>query len=50
VDLEELAQLDRQATAAAQTGKLDRALRARGRAIDIVMREIPQKQTPRGNA
>jgi protein phosphatase len=49
VDLEELAQLDRQATAAAQTGKLDRALRARGRAIDIVMREIPQKQTPRGN-
>jgi len=49
VDLEELAQLDRQATAAAQAGKLDRALRARGRAIDLVMREIPQKQTPKGN-
>ncbi|MFM7058651.1 MAG: PP2C family protein-serine/threonine phosphatase [Planctomycetota bacterium] len=48
VDLEELTQLDRQATVAIQAGKLDRALRARGRAIDIVMREIPQKQTPRG--
>jgi protein phosphatase len=46
VDLAELAQLDRQATAATQTGKLDRALRARGRAIDIVMRELPQKQRP----
>jgi len=49
VDLEELAQLDRQATAATQAGKPDRALRARGRAIDIVMREIPQKQTPKSN-
>ncbi|MFM7038163.1 MAG: PP2C family protein-serine/threonine phosphatase [Planctomycetaceae bacterium] len=48
VDLEELAQLDRQAAAAAVAGKLDRTLRARGRAIDIVMRELPQKQTPRG--
>jgi protein phosphatase len=50
VDLEELAQLDRQASAAAQAGKLDRALKARGRAIDIVMRELPQKQTPRSNS
>jgi protein phosphatase len=50
VDLEELAQLDRQATAAAQAGKLDRTLKARGRAIDIVMRELPQKQTPRSNS
>lgn len=50
VDLEELAMLDRQATAAAQAGKFDRVLRARGRAIDIVMRELPQKQTPKGHA
>ncbi|MEY3459092.1 MAG: hypothetical protein RL215_2249, partial [Planctomycetota bacterium] len=46
VDLEELALLDRQAATATQTGKFDRALRARGRAIDLVMRELPQKQRP----
>jgi protein phosphatase len=44
VSPEELEQLDRQATAAINADKPDRAFKARARAIDIVMREICQKQ------
>ena len=43
VDLNELTGLSRQAVQSQQNGKLDRALKARAKAIDMLMRELDQR-------
>jgi serine/threonine protein phosphatase PrpC len=43
VDFDELTQLNRQAIQALQSEKLDRAIRSRGKAIDLLMRELYQR-------
>ncbi|MFN9719900.1 MAG: PP2C family protein-serine/threonine phosphatase [Planctomycetota bacterium] len=43
VDLNELAALGRQAIQNQQNGRMDRALKARAKAIDILMRELDQR-------
>lgn len=45
VDFDELTQLGRQATAAMQSEKPDRAIRARARAIELLMKEIYQRRS-----
>jgi hypothetical protein len=44
VDFDELTQLGRQATTAIQSEKPDRAIRARARAIELLMKEIYQRR------
>jgi protein phosphatase len=44
VDFDELTQLGRQATAAIQSEKPDKAIRARARAIELLMKEIYQRR------
>ena len=43
VDFDELTQLNRQAIQSLQSEKLERAIRARGKAIDLLMRELYQR-------
>lgn len=43
VDFEELSNLSKQAIQAQQAKKLDRAIKARGKAIDLLMRELYQR-------
>lgn len=43
VDLNELTSLSRQAVQSQQSGKLDRALKSRAKAIDMLMRELDQR-------
>ena len=43
VDFDEITQLNRQAIQALQSEKRDRAIRARGKAIDLLMRELYQR-------
>lgn len=46
VDFEELTNLNRQAVQALQIEKLDRAIKARAKAIDLLMREMYQRSRP----
>jgi hypothetical protein len=48
VDFEELTQLGRQASAANQSEKPDKAIRARARAIELLMKEIYQRRGTSG--